>query len=66
MPGELIAARVVQDSAAAKMTPQLLATFRAVFSGKERGYGAVLGLASAIAAAPGSSCPGRAAVPLPR
>ena len=52
-PGELIAARVVQGAAAGAMVPQLLATFRAIFSGDERGqafgmYGAILGFASAL------------------
>jgi EmrB/QacA subfamily drug resistance transporter len=50
---ELIGARVVQGAAAAAMAPQVLATFRAIFSGSERGkafgvYGAMLGFASAI------------------
>jgi EmrB/QacA subfamily drug resistance transporter len=49
---ELISARVVQGVAAAAMAPQVLATFRVVFSGAERGkafsiYGAMLGVASA-------------------
>jgi MFS family permease len=52
-PAELIAARVVQGGAAGVVTPQLLATFRAISDAKERGavfglYGAVLGFASAI------------------
>jgi MFS family permease len=52
-PAELIAARVVQGAAAAAMIPQLLGTFRAMFSGEERGkafglYGAILGFASAL------------------
>jgi MFS family permease len=50
---ELIAARVVQGTAAAAMAPQVLATFRAMFAGAERGkafsiYGAMLGFASAV------------------
>jgi EmrB/QacA subfamily drug resistance transporter len=50
---QLIGARVVQGVAAAAMMPQVLATFRAMFNGKERGqafglYGAILGFASAI------------------
>src|SRR5919201_4460003 len=52
-PGELIAARVVQGAAAGAMVPQLITTFRAIFSGDERGqafgmYGAILGFASAL------------------
>ncbi|HTQ89492.1 MAG TPA: MFS transporter [Streptosporangiaceae bacterium] len=50
---ELIVARVVQGTAAAAMAPQVLATFRVIFAGKERGkafgiYGASLGFASAV------------------
>jgi EmrB/QacA subfamily drug resistance transporter len=50
---ELIAARVVQGTAAAAMAPQVLATFRAIFARAERGkafgiYGAMLGFASAV------------------
>jgi EmrB/QacA subfamily drug resistance transporter len=50
---ELITARVVQGAAAAAMAPQVLATFRAIFAGPERGkafsiYGAMLGFASAV------------------
>jgi EmrB/QacA subfamily drug resistance transporter len=52
-PDQLITARVAQGAAAAAMIPQVLATFRAMFTGKERGqafgmYGAVLGFASAL------------------
>ena len=52
-PDELIVARAFQGAAAAIMSPQVLATFRAMFAGKERAtafglYGAILGFASAI------------------
>ena len=50
---ELITARIFQGVAAAAMAPQVLATFRVMFSGKERGkafgiYGAMLGFASSF------------------
>jgi MFS family permease len=52
-PTALIGARVVQGTAAAAVIPQVLATFRTMFSGEERGkafgmYGAILGFASAL------------------
>ncbi len=51
-PAELIAARVVAGTSAAIMIPQVLATFREIFTGKERGaafglYGAMGGIATA-------------------
>jgi EmrB/QacA subfamily drug resistance transporter len=52
-PGVLIAARAAEGAAAALLTPQVLATFREIFSGEERGaafgmYGAMAGFAAAI------------------
>lgn len=53
-PGELIAARAVQGAAAAVLVPQVLATFREIFTdGKERGaafalYGTIGGVATAL------------------
>lgn len=52
-PVELIVARAVQGTAAGIMTPQLLASFRAMFSGPELGqafgfYGMSAGFATAI------------------
>jgi EmrB/QacA subfamily drug resistance transporter len=51
-PGELIAGRAAAGTAAAIMLPQVLATLRTVFTGKERGaafgiYGAMGGIATA-------------------
>ncbi|MCW2953636.1 MAG: putative transrane efflux protein [Conexibacter sp.] len=51
-PGQLIAARALEGVAGATLTPQVLATFRTLFEGKERGaafglYGAAGGIASA-------------------
>jgi EmrB/QacA subfamily drug resistance transporter len=51
-PGELIAGRAAAGTAAAIMLPQVLATMRTVFTGKERGaafgiYGAMGGIATA-------------------
>jgi EmrB/QacA subfamily drug resistance transporter len=51
-PTWLIGSRALQGAAAAVLTPQVLATARAIFAGKERGavfglYGAIGGLASA-------------------
>src|SRR3954468_8428509 len=52
-PGELILGRALEGAGAAAMTPQVLATFREIFSGEERGaafgvYGAMAGLAAAV------------------
>src|SRR5918911_3106515 len=52
-PGVLIAARAAEGAAAAMLTPQVLATFREIFAGEERGaafgmYGAMAGFAAAI------------------
>ncbi len=52
-PSELIASRALQGMFAATLVPQVLATFRAIFHGRERGsvfglYGAIAGVASAL------------------
>ncbi|MGJ5750820.1 EmrB/QacA subfamily drug resistance transporter [Streptomyces puniciscabiei] len=52
-PGQLIAARAVQGVLAAVLVPQVIGSFRTLFTGKERGaafgmYGAVAGFASAV------------------
>src|SRR3954447_15158930 len=52
-PLELILARALLGTAAAALTPQVLATFREIFEGEERGaafgvYGAMAGFAAAI------------------
>src|SRR3954466_14525059 len=51
-PVELILGRALEGVGAATMTPQVLATFREIFAGEERGaafglYGAMAGLAAA-------------------
>jgi EmrB/QacA subfamily drug resistance transporter len=52
-PGVLIVARAAEGAAAAMLTPQVLATFREIFEGEERGaafgmYGAMAGFAAAV------------------
>jgi EmrB/QacA subfamily drug resistance transporter len=52
-PSELIASRALQGAFAATLVPQVLATFRSIFHGRERGsvfglYGAIAGVASAL------------------
>jgi EmrB/QacA subfamily drug resistance transporter len=52
-PNELIVCRLLQGGSAAVLMPQILATFRTVFSGPQRAtafgiYGAVSGLAAAV------------------
>jgi EmrB/QacA subfamily drug resistance transporter len=52
-PGQLVAARILQGVAAALVAPQVLASFRAMFTGPQRVsafgmYGAVAGLAAAL------------------
>ena len=52
-PSHLIAARAVQGVAAAVLMPQVLASFRVMFDGAERGkvfalYGAIAGIATAV------------------
>jgi MFS family permease len=65
----LIAGHTIQGAAAAVMVPQVLTTYRAIFTGKERGavfglYGAVGGLATALGLLLGGLLgPGAALVP---
>jgi MFS family permease len=52
-PTQLVVSRIAQGAAAAVLTPQVLASFRTLFSGKQRmnayaAYGAVAGMAAAL------------------